>query len=94
MNVDHERLFPNLRLGVQETVGPKTGTLLTAGQASATDIGLPVPHTQGMAEVRVDLGGSSDHVARDGWSGNLAVKSLFGGGASSVEGTATVKYRW
>lgn len=94
MRVHHERIFPNIRLGVQETIGPRTGTLLTAGQASAIASGLPVPHTQGFAELRVDFGGSSDHITRKGWSGNVAVKSLFGDGASSIEGIATIKYRW
>ena len=94
LHVQQTLVFPQVRVGLHESIGPRSASLLTSGQAQAVDQGLPVPHTQGMAELRVDLGSSSDNVAYHGLSGNVAVKQLFGGGASSTEAMATIKYRW
>ncbi|WP_217628119.1 hypothetical protein, partial [Acidithiobacillus thiooxidans] len=54
--------------------------------------GLGYPHTQAMAELRLDM--TSHTKDTHGLSGNLSVRQLFGGGASQTEAIATLKYRW
>jgi hypothetical protein len=93
--VGSHTLFPQVRLGVQETIGPRPATTIASlnGKQNGTLQGLPLPHTQGMAEVRLDVFNGNLRDER-GLAGNVAVKQLFGGGASSTEFMATVKYRW
>lgn len=86
-------LFPQVRAGLMENVGPTPSALVSSGQVAAQLAGLGYPHTQGMAEVRLDV---FRHSLQDykGFSGNLAVRQLFGGGASQTEAIATLKYHW
>lgn len=86
-------LFPQVRAGLMENVGPTPSALVSSGQVAAQVAGIGYPHTQGMAEVRLDV---FRHSLQDykGFSGNLAVRQLFGGGASQTEAIATLKYHW
>ena len=92
--LDHVRLLPQVRLGMNENVGPSSSAVITAGQATAVADGLTTPHTQGTAELRLDIGHGTDAGDVRGWAGNVAVKQVFGGGESQTEGVATLKYNW
>ncbi|MBU2843558.1 autotransporter outer membrane beta-barrel domain-containing protein [Acidithiobacillus thiooxidans] len=85
-------LFPQIRAGIVENIGTEPSAMVSSGQVAAQVAGLGYPHTQGMAEVRLDM--TSHTKDTNGLSGNLAVRQLFGGGASSTEAIATLKYRW
>ena len=85
-------LFPQVRAGLVENVGPAPSLAISSGQVAGQVQGLAYPHTQAMAEVRLDV---ISHTAYSkGLSGNIAVRQLFGGGASSTEAIAAIKYRW
>jgi hypothetical protein len=87
--VNHVSLFPNLRLGVDENIGATPTAIVSANNVTSTISGQRYPHTQGMAEIRLDI--KSKKVK--GLSGNFSANELFGGG-SSTEFVAAVKYRW
>ena len=85
-------LFPQLRLGLVQNVGPTPGAEVSSGQVAAQVAGLSYPHTQGMIEARLDM--TSHTRYSKGLSGNISIRQLFGGGASSTEAIAAIKYRW
>ena len=88
---DHT-LFPQVRLGVVENVGPNPAATISSGQVAGQVQGLAYPHLQGMAEVRLDV--ISHTRFSKGLSANVSVRQLFGGGASQTEAVAAIKYRW
>ena len=85
-------LFPQLRLGLVQNIGPTPGAEVSSGQVAAQVAGLSYPHTQGMIEARLDM--TSHTRYSKGLSGNVSVRQLFGGGASSTEAIAAIKYHW
>lgn len=85
-------LFPQLRLGMVENIGPNPSSTVSSGQAVGQIEGLQYPHTQGMAEVRLNVISHTKYT--QGLSANVSAKELFGGGASSTEFVAALKYRW
>lgn len=85
-------LFPQLRLGAVENVGPSPSAGITSGQVAGQVQGLAEPHLQGMAEVRLDV--ISHTRFSEGLSANVSAKQLFGSGASSTEFVAAIKYHW
>lgn len=87
--VNHTDLFPNIRLGVNETIGATPTAIVSANNITSTITGQSYPHTQGMAEMRLDM--KSKKIK--GLSGNISAKELFGGG-SATEFVAAIKYRW
>ena len=87
--VNHTDLFPNIRLGVDENIGATPTAIVSANNISSTITGQRYPHTQGMAEMRIDM---KSHKIK-GLSGNISAKELFGDG-SATEFVAAVKYRW
>ncbi|MBU2862021.1 autotransporter outer membrane beta-barrel domain-containing protein [Acidithiobacillus ferrooxidans] len=89
-----ETLFPQIRAGLVEDVGPRPADMVTSGASSAVAMGVSLAHTQGSLEARLDIGGTSDTIKPHALTGNLAVKQLFGGGQSSTEAMATLKYYW
>ena len=88
---DHT-LFPQVRLGVVQNIGPNPSATVSSGQVAAQVAGLSHPSLQGMAEVRLDV--TSHTRYSKGLSGNIAIRQLFGGGASSTEAIAAIKYHW
>jgi hypothetical protein len=94
VKLDGTDLFPQLRAGIVENIGSTPSAIVTSGAATATASGLPLAHTQGTLEARLDIGGNPDRIKQNRWSGYVAVKQLFGGGQSSTEATATIKYYW
>ncbi|WP_437556851.1 hypothetical protein [Acidithiobacillus sulfuriphilus] len=91
-NYHRHTLFPQVHAGVVENVGPAPTASLSSGQVAGQVTGLAYPHLQGMVEARLDV--ISHTRDTKGLSGNLSAKRLFGGGASSTEMVAAVKYRW
>lgn len=85
-------IFPQIRLGVVENVGPNPSAAISSGQVAGQVQGLAYPHLQGMAEVRLDVISHTRY--SKGLSVNVSARELFGGGASSMEGIAAIKYRW
>ena len=85
-------LFPQVRLGVVENIGPNPSAEISSGQVAGQVQGLAYPHLQGMAEVRLDV--ISHTKFSKGLSANVSARQLFGGGASSTEFVAAVKYHW
>ncbi|WP_215853304.1 autotransporter outer membrane beta-barrel domain-containing protein, partial [Acidithiobacillus ferrooxidans] len=85
-------LFPQVRLGLVQNVGPTPSASVSSGQVVGQVQGLSYPHTQGMAELRLDV--TSHTRYSKGLSGNISVRQLFGGGASQTEAVAAIKYRW
>lgn len=85
-------IFPQVRLGLVQNIGPTPGLGLSSGDVSGSVQGLAYPHTQGMAELRLDVTSHTKYT--QGLSGSLAVRQLFGGGASQTEAIASLKYRW
>ena len=88
---DHT-LFPQVRVGMVENIGPTPSASVSSGQVAGQVQGLSYPHTQGMAELRLDV--TSHTRYSKGLSGNISVRQLFGGGASQTEAVAAIKYRW
>lgn len=85
-------LFPQLRAGLIENVGPTPSLAISSGQVDGQVQGLAYPHTQGMAELRLDVISHTRYSL--GLSGNIAVRQIFGDGASQTEAVAAIKYRW
>lgn len=85
-------IFPQVRLGAVESVGPNPSAEISSGQVAGQVQGLAYPHLQGMAEVRLDI--VSHTKFSKGLSANVSARQLFGGGASSTEFVAAVKYHW
>ena len=85
-------IFPQLRLGAVENVGPNPAAEISSGQVAGQVQGLAYPHLQGMAEVRLDVISHTRY--SKGLSVNISARELFGGGASSMEGVAAIKYHW
>ena len=85
-------IFPQLRLGAVESVGPNPSAEISSGQVAGQVQGLAYPHLQGMAEVRLDVISHTRY--SKGLSVNVSARELFGGGASSMEGVAAIKYHW
>ncbi|MHB8224153.1 hypothetical protein [Acidithiobacillus sp.] len=85
-------LFPQIRLGAVESVGPNPSAEISSGQVAGQVQGLAYPHLQGMAEVRLDI--VSHTKFSKGLSANVSARQLFGGGASGAEFVAAVKYHW
>ncbi|MBU2719810.1 autotransporter outer membrane beta-barrel domain-containing protein, partial [Acidithiobacillus ferridurans] len=85
-------IFPQIRLGAVESVGPNPSASISSGQVAGQVQGLAYPHLQGMAEVRLDV--ISHTPFSKGLSANVSARQLFGGGASSTEFVAAVKYHW
>ena len=85
-------IFPQLRVGVVENIGPNPAAEISSGQVAGQVQGLAYPHTQGMAEVRLDV--ISHTKFSKGLSANVSARQLFGGGASSTEFVAAIKYHW
>jgi hypothetical protein len=75
-----------------QNVGPTPSASVSSGQVVGQVQGLSYPHTQGMAELRLDV--TSHTRYSKGLSGNISVRQLFGGGASQTEAVAAIKYRW
>ena len=88
---DHT-LFPQVRLGLVQNIGPTPSAEVSSGQVAGQVTGLAYPHTQGMAELRLDV--ASHTRFSKGLSGNIIIRQLFGGGASQTEAVAAIKYRW
>lgn len=88
---DHT-LFPQVRVGMVENIGPTPSASVSSGQVAGQVQGLSYPHLQGMAELRLDV--TSHTRYSKGLSGNISVRQLFGGGASQTEAVAAIKYRW
>ncbi|AEM48023.1 outer membrane autotransporter barrel domain protein [Acidithiobacillus ferrivorans SS3] len=84
--------FPQIRVGMVESVGPNPSAEISSGQVAGQVQGLAFPHTQGMVEARLDIV-SHTRYSR-GLSANISVRQLFGGGAASLEGVAAIKYHW
>ena len=85
-------LFPQVRIGLVQNVGPTPSAEVSSGQVAGQVQGLSYPHTQGMAELRLDV--TSHTRYSKGLSGNISIRQLFGGGASQTEAVAAIKYRW
>ncbi|MBE7566826.1 autotransporter outer membrane beta-barrel domain-containing protein [Acidithiobacillus sp. HP-11] len=85
-------LFPQIRLGMVENIGANPSSTVSSGQDVGQIEGLQYPHTQGMAEVRLNIISHTQYTK--GLSANVSAKELFGGGASSTEFVAALKYRW
>ena len=85
-------IFPQIRLGAVESVGPAPSATISSGQVAGQVQGLAYPHLQGMAEVRLDV--ISHTKFSKGLAVNVSARELFGNGASSMEGIAAVKYHW
>jgi hypothetical protein len=75
-----------------ESIGPNPAAEISSGQVAGQVQGLPFPHLQGMAEVRLDVISHTRY--SKGLSVNVSARDLFGGGASSMEGVAAIKYHW
>jgi hypothetical protein len=84
--------FPQIRAGMVESVGPNPSAEISSGQVAGQVQGLVFPHTQGMVEARLDIISHTRY--SKGLSANISVRQLFGGGASSMEGIAAIKYHW
>ena len=85
-------LFPQIRIGAVENIGPNPAAEISSGQVAGQVQGLAYPHLQGMAEVRLDVISHTRY--SKGLSANVSARQLFGGGASSTEFVAAVKYHW
>ncbi|WP_163098547.1 autotransporter outer membrane beta-barrel domain-containing protein [Acidithiobacillus ferrianus] len=85
-------IFPQIRLGAVENIGPNPAAEISSGQVAGQVQGLAYPHTQGMVEARLDV--ISHTPFSKGLSANVSARQLFGGGASSTEFVAAVKYHW
>lgn len=85
-------MFPQLRLGAVESVGPSPSAEISSGQVAGQVQGLAAPHLQGMAEARLDIVSHTQY--SKGLSANVSARQMFGGGASSTEFVAAIKYRW
>ncbi|BDB14003.1 autotransporter outer membrane beta-barrel domain-containing protein [Acidithiobacillus ferrooxidans] len=85
-------IFPQIRLGAVESVGPNPAAEISSGQVASQVQGLPFPHLQGMIEGRLDVISHSRY--SNGLSVNVSIRQLFGNGASSTEGVAAIKYHW
>ena len=79
-----------MRLGAVDNIGPNTAAEISSGQVSGQVQGLPYPHLQGMAEVRLDVISHTRY--SKGLSVNVSARQLSGGGASSTEFMAVIKY--
>ncbi|OCX75603.1 autotransporter outer membrane beta-barrel domain-containing protein [Acidithiobacillus thiooxidans] len=88
----YHTIFPQVRLGLVQNIGPTPGLGLSSGDVSGSVQGLAYPHTQGMAELRLDV--TSHTRYSKGLSGNISVRQLFGGGAAQTEAIASLKYLW
>ena len=87
-------IFPQVRVGAVESVGPSPSAEISSGQVAGQVQGLAYPHTQGMIEARLDVISHTRY--SKGLSVNISARELFGGGAgaSSMEGVAAIKYHW
>jgi hypothetical protein len=85
-------IFPQVRFGAVENVGPNPSASISSGQVAGQVQGLAYPHTQGMVEARLDV--ISHTRFSKGLAVNVSARELFGNGAQSMEGIAAVKYRW
>ena len=85
-------LFPQVRLGLVQNIGPTPSAEVSSGQVAGQVQGLSYPHTQGMAELRLDVISHTRYSS--GLSSNISVRQLFGGGSSSTEFVAAIKYHW
>ncbi|MDA8246959.1 autotransporter outer membrane beta-barrel domain-containing protein [Acidithiobacillus sp.] len=85
-------IFPQIRLGAVENIGPSPSAEISSGQVAGQVQGPAYPHLQGMAEVRLDV--ISHTRFSKGLSANVSARQLFGGGASSTEFVAAIKYHW
>lgn len=95
INTGNTSWYPQVRLGMVENIGSNPSIALSSGQVHGSMTGIGMPHTQGMAELRVDwTPRDAGYDFGKGLEGNIAVKQLFGGGASSTQFMATLKYNW
>lgn len=85
-------IFPQVRLGAVENIGQNTAAEISSGQVAGQVQGLAYPHLQGMAEVRLNVISHTRY--SKGLSVNVSARQLFGGGASSTEFIAAIKYHW